>query len=256
MRSITTNGDYYKKIFQLFCRKCRKTEVDRAWAEQVFPRLVIDKMQSKILNKSGNALFSLGIGSGTGEFESSLLRQISMRYKRIHHTVVEPVKSFIERYQSLLLTEDAVKDIQFDWKEQTMQTFQKDREEQKGGKQPNNFHFISAVHSLYYASDMEDTIRFFYDLLDDGGVLMIAVTTDQSSNTKFIKNFPVIIEHNPHITVVNSSDVERSLKTLGLPYDVHAQSSSADISSVFDESSAEGNYTLHLRSSVMTSSLI
>ena len=40
---------------------------------------------------------------------------------------------------------------------------------------PRKFHFISAVHSLYYVDEPESAVSFLYDQLEDGGKLLIVM---------------------------------------------------------------------------------
>ncbi|XP_071493085.1 histamine N-methyltransferase-like [Diadema antillarum] len=241
LRSITTNGDYYQKAFRLFCEKCGKAKVDREWTRNVFPSAVVDKLRPL---PKGQSLRSLGIGSGTGDFECAQLQELSKRFDRIRHTVVEPAHAFIHQYQtSVEQDKNSFTGVEFEWREETMQKFTESF--RLANKKTSLHHLISSVHSIYYADSLPETLRGFHDrLLENGGILMVAVTTGESSNSKFARRFPDLFGQGTGTSVFDGTAVREALDSLKFPYAVHNQPSAADISVVFDASSSEGGNLL------------
>ena len=48
---------------------------------------------------------------------------------------------------------------------------------------PCKFHFISAIHSLYYVDDPQMAVDYLYNLLEDGGKLLIVM-----QDGKYLRN--------------------------------------------------------------------
>ena len=82
--------------------------------------------------------------------------------------VVEPNKDLLTKYQDKVKrNEDGVGDIGYEWHNQTFQEF---------GKTDQKYHFISAIHSMYFLGNPEGAITSLYSLLEQGGMMLIVVS--------------------------------------------------------------------------------
>ena len=98
---------------------------------------------------------------------------IRSRFKSVHNTVVDPAAKQLQMYRDLIERgKDDFEGIEFDLREQTIDEYRE--HEEKVGQKPAKYHFISAIHSLYYPDDYADTVKYLYNCLEEGGVLVIA----------------------------------------------------------------------------------
>ena len=106
-----------------------------------------------------------------GILEMGLLKEIHAVCPRINHVVVEPSHDCVERYKAAVESASStMSGLNFEWHEEKFLEFQR---RHAATSQPQRFDFISAVHCLYYVHDAVDAVKFLYDNLADGGVLLI-----------------------------------------------------------------------------------
>ena len=103
--------------------------------------------------------------------DTTMMSKLSKRYPRISNCAVEPAEGQITLYKDLVKSKtDDLQSIAFDWRKQGLDEFRKERVERGD---TTKFHFISSIHSIYYADDLEDSLRWLYDQLEDGGMMLI-----------------------------------------------------------------------------------
>ena len=108
---------------------------------------------------------------------------IRTRFKAVRNTVVDPTAKQLELYQSLVQRrKDDFEGIEFDFRQQTIDQY-RDHEKEED-TEPTKYHFISAIHSLYYAEDYADTVRYLYNCLEEGGVLLIVCVSGKFCETR------------------------------------------------------------------------
>ena len=100
---------------------------------------------------------------------ASLIRR---RFNAVHNVVVDPSPELLQMYEGLVRRmKNDFDGIEFDFRKQTIDEYRD--LEKKSGLEPSKYHFISAMHSLYYVDDYVSTVRYLYDCLEEGGILMI-----------------------------------------------------------------------------------
>lgn len=75
------------------------------------------------------------------------------------------------------MDDESFVNVVLDWRRQTWEKFYN---EYKQSIQVPKFHFISAIHSLYYIEDIEKNVLNLIDCLEDGGILLIILTTGKN----------------------------------------------------------------------------
>ena len=99
--------------------------------------------------------------------------------------MVEPSEELIDKYKSYVSsasgsTPNDLKGVDFHWYPQLLQTFKGRRDEEAD---QTKFHFISALHSLYYFDNLGKWLDYLYSLLDEGGLLIIFLTSGKNFGT-------------------------------------------------------------------------
>ena len=104
-----------------------------------------------------------------------MLAMLLQKYPRITNCVVEPAVDQIVQYKALVQSKGReLQGVNFDWRQQTMDQY---READSDGAK---FHFINAVHSMYYVEDLDSSLTYMYDLLEPGGKLLIITISGKS----------------------------------------------------------------------------
>ena len=81
---------------------------------------------------------------------------------------------------------DALKGSSFEWRIQTSDEYLD--EVTSEGKQPPKFHLITAIHVVYYAKDLQQTLKTLHSMLEDGGLLFIIVLSSKLLTLVYIMN--------------------------------------------------------------------
>ena len=109
--------------------------------------------------------------------ECHVLRELLQKFPRISNHVVEPSAEFVGKYKThVSANREEHQGIDYHWYPQRLQDFKEDREK-KGDE--TKFHFISAIHCLYFFDDLGKWLDYLYSLLDEGGVLMVILTASK-----------------------------------------------------------------------------
>ncbi|XP_072018439.1 histamine N-methyltransferase-like [Amphiura filiformis] len=170
----------------------------------------------------GRQLRTLGVGSGSGELECHILKQLLQKYPCIDNDIVEPSVELSAKYKNYVSANAAdLKGIDCHWYELLLEDYQQKRE--KDGDS-SKFHLISAIQSLYYFDDLGKCLDDLYGLLHEGGMLMIVLTTDTSAGGNLMKEFPILgSKASFEYSDVNASHVRRHFDNAGIhhyDYDV------------------------------------
>ncbi|PIK38424.1 putative histamine N-methyltransferase A [Apostichopus japonicus] len=234
LRSIFHDPDYYAKSFRAYSNLSSRLHVLKSWIENIFPMKVVETLSANTASGSSSAtLRMLGVGSGTGEADCDMISQLLPIFPKISNTVLEPAPEHIETYKRLVASRSFA-GIAWDWRQQTLDEYNNDSAQTDREK----FHFISTIHSLYYVDDAEKAVMNMYDMLQDGGVMMIIVLADDGGFGRLWRHFPMFSDDlQSHIL---SDTVKDILTTNGIKYDLVKQPSRVDVSCCFEEGNPDG----------------
>ncbi|XP_033628191.1 histamine N-methyltransferase-like [Asterias rubens] len=232
LRSLFHDPEHYVKAFQVFASHSAKYKVLANWGDNTFSNEVVKQLPCKL--NENEELRVLGIGSGSGEMESKMLAMLLQKYPRITNCVVEPAVDQIVQYKALVQSKGReLQGVNFDWRQQTMDQY---READSDGAK---FHFINAVHSMYYVEDLDSSLTYMYDLLEPGGKLLIITISDDSGTCRLFNRFTGYQDHLMHL--ISSADVRSSFDRRNIPYTQSQQKSRVEITKFLDETSEDGN---------------
>ncbi|XP_019647409.1 PREDICTED: histamine N-methyltransferase-like [Branchiostoma belcheri] len=131
------------------------------------------KVPDSIQCEPGAALRVLGIGSGSGEVDSAMLKKVLQRHKTVYNRVVEPSGEMLERYKTLVREDKSLGAVTFDWRQQTAEEYFQTKEDTK-------FHLVHAIQVLYNVEDHHATLRNMWEQVESGGYMLVAMESDHS----------------------------------------------------------------------------
>ncbi|PIK61285.1 putative histamine N-methyltransferase A [Apostichopus japonicus] len=241
---ICSDPEHYSKAYHAFENLSAKYEEFTNWSQRFFPSAVVDKLHPGL-----STLRMLGIGSGAGEAESEMLLQLLKKFHRIENTVVEPSEERILEYKTSVSNDDKLlKFVDFKWENQTIGEYQ--RMTRTREQEPERFHFISALHCLYHVKDPSDTIKFMYDSLESGGIMMVVLSTGDSGFGELWSRFPVLAMGNNYFHL-HSGHVKSTLDWMNVPhYSFHGRAF-LDITSCYHDQSTQSDLALDFITSIV-----
>jgi SAM-dependent methyltransferase len=142
----------YAECFNAFRKVSTEWTAMGKWLAKELMPLMAGRESAKILS----------IGSGTGDFDLTLMRQLKTEIHDVGYMALDPNQEhdniFSERYKESGLQLSSFRIIP--------------RPFGKGDCQ-ERFDLIHMTHCLYYITDRKDAILHAYDLLSPGGILLI-----------------------------------------------------------------------------------
>ncbi|XP_078691771.1 histamine N-methyltransferase B-like [Branchiostoma floridae x Branchiostoma belcheri] len=189
------------------------------------------QIPDSVLCESGSDVRVLGIGSGSGEVDSIILKKLLRHHDSVYSRVVEPSQDMIERYKTRVREDTSLGAVRFDWRHQTAEEYLLTEEHTK-------FNLIHAVHVLYHVSDLHATLRNMWEQLADGGHMLIEIKSDNTLYRKMWRDFG---EGDRLESVFRtSSDVKQWFDDMGVSYVTSEDETNIDVTECFKENSKTG----------------
>ncbi|XP_070575346.1 histamine N-methyltransferase-like [Ptychodera flava] len=232
LRSIFHDHKHYEDSMKLFYETVSNHGDREEWTNTVFRQVVSTKLPRI---PEGAPLRVLGVGSGNGKTDYLLITKIKERYPNIDNTAIEPIASHLDKYKALFTAErNNLEGVSTEFKQQTIEEF-----ERENGSSNDKYHFISAVHILYYLRDWQESIRYLYDILADGGVMLIVIISEHGGQTKVLrKTFP---EGEEFFKTIDSADLCKVLDKMGVKYERSRTPSRAKVIASYEDETDENN---------------
>ncbi|XP_071485284.1 histamine N-methyltransferase-like [Diadema antillarum] len=176
-----------------------------------------------------------------------MLDSLRKCFKRVRVSVVEPA-GVIREFQRLAeLRENRIADadnvLTFEWHQITLDSYMK---KSLLASQRQRFAFIIAVQSLYYVHDIDSTMDFLLDSLEEGGILLIGMNTASNKAEEFLREIP----RTKYPSVVSES-ILKYLEGYSYVVKRFSLSTTLDVTSVFDDHSADGSKLLDILTEVV-----
>ncbi|XP_071489424.1 histamine N-methyltransferase-like [Diadema antillarum] len=214
------------------------------WVTDHFQREVVDRLTQSFSGE--HEMHVLGIGTGNGCKELPMIDALGKCFKRVRVNVVEPagiIREFQQLAASLRENRADGNSLAFTWHQITLESYMK---KSLLASQRHRFAFITALQSLYYVQDIDSTMDFLLDSLEEGGILLIEINPASNQTEEFLidkpwTQFPVIVTESILKYLEGSSHV---VKRFSL------SSSTLDVTSVFDVHSADGSKLLDILTEV------
>src|ERR1035437_1593160 len=168
----------------------------------------------------------LSIGAGTGIFDEQVIQGFLRRNLRMQYEGLDPNQEVLKLLEKSLrpLTGDRL----------TVSALLSDFESFQTSKK---FNFILLVHTHYFFYDLGQSLQKAWDLLEEGGNIILYSALDiflsQFFNVTFQSNFG----HPPWL----SHHVQKALKTLNIPFRAESINAVLDISTCFGKDEKAAN---------------
>jgi len=186
-----------------------------AWLEENF-----------LVRLGSESIRLLSIGAGTGIFDKQLIQGFLRRDLRIQYEGLDPNEEVLNFLENCLRPLTGA--------ELTVSIVLSDFESYSTSKK---FNFILLVHAHYFFCDLCQNLQKAWDLLEEGGTIILYSALDiflsQFFNVTFRSNFG-------H-TAWLSHDVRKALKTLNIPFRRESIHAVLDISTCFAEDEKAAN---------------
>ncbi|XP_072013514.1 histamine N-methyltransferase-like isoform X2 [Amphiura filiformis] len=227
---LTDDLDRYNTAFETYERQA-VSHGFKAWINQCLPDVAAE------LKKTfpSDEVRMLSVGGGTGRLDSKIVRQFLPHFSKITNTVIDPSKEAISTYQTMVAdSNNQLSGITYDWNTMTLDEFKANQESNPARK----FHFISAVHSLYYPDDPQMAVSYLYDLLEDGGKLLIVMQDEDSGIERIVRKFDLFDDATNQVDAFAA--VRNQLKQLHIDYEKHMLPASYDVTPCYQDTEEGG----------------
>ncbi|XP_078659798.1 histamine N-methyltransferase-like [Branchiostoma floridae x Branchiostoma belcheri] len=192
-----------------------------------------------VLCEPGTDLRVLGIGSGSGDTDSAILKKLLQRHNSVYNRVVEPSEEMIGRYKTLVREDRSLGAVKCDWRQQTAEEYFQTKENTK-------FHLVHGIHVLYTVEDMHATLRNMWEQVADGGYMMVAMESDKSDLGKLYHKMWGEFGQGDRLKTPfrTSGDVRQWFDASGVSYVTAEFGYNIDVTECFKEESEEGQLVL------------
>ncbi|XP_072044375.1 histamine N-methyltransferase-like [Amphiura filiformis] len=244
--SVLDDEDHFLKCFDVFMKRLQeKDTTSEDWLADIVADIRPKVVQSVDQSTKGT-LKALGVGSGDGRTEDYFISHFKAYVTHIHQCLLEPNRRLAEQHQKNT-QESNWKEVIYDWREETLEEYM------EGVKESGTvvkYHFISAIHSLFYMTNPEETLGFLYDQLEDNGILLIVMASEKSIASRIALAIPS--QYNK-VTIKTSRFVLDYFDTRCIPYTLHIRDLTLDMSGygldqdVSEEASLLLDFFTHIR---------
>uniref|UniRef100_UPI00398EAF50 histamine N-methyltransferase-like n=1 Tax=Pristiophorus japonicus TaxID=55135 RepID=UPI00398EAF50 len=233
MESITSDFSYYLKTFNLYLDRTNDHVHMAKFNAEYLPDIV-----ASIGKEGSSSLNVLGVGSGSGKTDLEILGKIQCKHPglSIQNEVVEPNPEQISSYKAFVKEKSQSLNISFTWNQMTSEEYEKKAKERNEVKK---FDFIHMIHMLYYVESVQDSIKYFHNLLETNGKLLIVTVSDGGGWQSLWKTFGS--------RFINSCvylDVCKILDDMSINYQIYEVSADLDITECFIEGNEKGELLL------------
>ncbi|KAI8484311.1 hypothetical protein Bbelb_379090 [Branchiostoma belcheri] len=181
-----------------------------------------------VLCEPGADLCVLGIGSGSGETDSDILKKLLQRHDSVYNRVVEPSEEMIGRYKALVREDTSLSAVKCDWRQQTAEEyFQK---------------FQTKADTKFHLKDLYATLRNMWEQLADGGYMLVGMESDKSDWGKMeYKLRELFGQHDsPTTSFGTPADIKHWLDEMDISYVTSEDEIKMNVAECFKEDSEAG----------------
>ncbi|XP_064419264.1 histamine N-methyltransferase A-like [Latimeria chalumnae] len=226
IKNLATDPNRYKQAFLLF--KNQTTEYQNM--EDFLDGKFMEYMKSFV--KGRETIKVLSIGSGTGEVDLKILKQLQALYPGIPiiYEVLEPNVEHISQFKATVPRTPNLQNVTFVWNQLTAEEYEKKMKENKECKK---FDFIHMIHVLYYVNNFALTMKYFTSCLEKTGKLMIVILEATSGYCKFWHKYGGHLGLSD--SYISSKQIVETLEEQGIPYQCTELENELDITDCSEE---------------------
>ncbi|XP_033117911.1 histamine N-methyltransferase B-like isoform X2 [Anneissia japonica] len=232
--TLMSDHERYVTTFAEYSKRCRKYEVLDKWISLSFPEKIVNAIDVK----EAEEFKMLGVGSGTGQVETSALKQLLTKWPMINHTVVEPNSELIAQFKDLATREgNGLHGVSFNWHNLTVEQFRHETSDQS-----KKYNLIMAVQILYYVDNVEEVLKYLTSLLEDGGILFVIMVAENSCFSRIAQKFPQLESEIQH--AISSRHIEQMLTANQNEFKTYEIETKIDSTGCLDGDSEQGDHLI------------
>ncbi|KAK1789129.1 hypothetical protein P4O66_015076 [Electrophorus voltai] len=235
--SLADKYPEYMKSFQQY--------LDSSFEHQCMTAFIQAPLQNVLssIREGKTALNVMGVGSGSGEIDLEILRQLQLQHPgaKVDNEVVEPSSDMLQKYKDLVAKTPDLDHVTFTWNNMKTSEFEKDWKERNPEKKMD---FIHMIQMLYYVEDPEATLLFFRSLLRKNGKLLLIVLSGEGVWTKLWDTYGDQFCKNGMNQYLTAKDIKTFLDSRGIPYQTFCLPSYIDITNCFTPGDKKGELLL------------
>ncbi|XP_071816306.1 histamine N-methyltransferase-like isoform X2 [Apostichopus japonicus] len=242
----TLKEHQYHRSLDEFLRRCDQEQVMLKWIQNNFSR-VLDKIPSSL---NGETTRFIGVGCGNGIMDVEMLKKASELHPRLHNIGIDPNGDALGVFKERVQTEPRLDNVNIEWTQETAEKYQNVPPKSFTKEAPRS-HFIHMLHMLYHVSSIEGAIQKYYDMLVEGGVMLISLAS-RSNNQLYntFKKFETLQSNQTNSSPIErndkrySDDVIAVLEKLGFEYSVESVEYRLDVSGCLERKTEGGKLLL------------
>ncbi|XP_072043394.1 histamine N-methyltransferase-like [Amphiura filiformis] len=221
VQGILDDEKYFLTSLDTYFSRVREgTDWQTGIIAEIKPRII-----QSVNESTGKTFKALGIGSGSGRDEDFFVSHFQPHFEEIHQCIVEPNKDFINQHKTRVL-QNELKGVTYEWREERVEEFMTSLKENE------KYHFITAIHSLYYVHNLEEILGFLYDKLEENGILLTVLTTETGVNKRVVSIIP---SQYTKIIWTSSRSILDCFRTKGITAEVYDYPLMVDVSGCLDK---------------------
>ncbi|XP_076858356.1 histamine N-methyltransferase-like [Brachyhypopomus gauderio] len=241
--SLMDDDPGYSKAFQAFLDSSTEHQSVKTFVEGPL-RGILGR-----IGKGKPTLNVIGVGSGSGEMDLEIIRQIQLRHPKakVDNEVVEPSSDMLVKYKDLVSKTSGLDHVTFTWNNMKTTEFEKTWKERNPKKKMD---FIHMIQMLYYLEDPGAAVLFFRSLLRKNGKLLIILDTGDGGFAGLWDAYGAHFgkrQLNQGITVEN---MKNFLDARGITYQSYKIPAYVDITKCFIPGDEKGQHVLDLLTEV------
>ncbi|XP_038055286.1 histamine N-methyltransferase A-like [Patiria miniata] len=235
LRHLSDDADYYVTALDLYNRESRRVQRICEWVDGNLHAMATSM---DVTLQKEDSFSVLSVGAGDGIVDHRILGHLrDSAHPQLRAVILEPDSHMMQQYQDLVSKESTkLQGVDLDWRQQTFQEFQ------ATAKEDDKFHFISCINSLYYCGDLEKSLKFLYEKLDSGGLLLITILSAEGGLGKLWQHLSNTSISQRQFT---SCYLQETCKKQNIPIaEMQKISIQCDISPCFDHQLSQDGNTL------------
>jgi len=237
VKSIYEDMDYYFRSFNQFKAKVDIDKIMEQWHKQ-WP-VITNKFQFDA--SSEEQIRMITIGSGEGDVECNIFPSLLKRHPKVHVKVIEPSAESIELFKQTTKLQEIHPGLTIDWCCKTFEDYLESMSDKE--KLNEKFHLALSGHSLYYMEKWRAAVDDMFNLVKQGGILVITLCNGESSCGRLFQKYRIIGGSEMH--TLTTSDIKAHLKASEKKLEAYPRILPVNIDSIIDDvASEEGSLLL------------
>ncbi|XP_072168466.1 histamine N-methyltransferase A-like [Diadema setosum] len=236
LTSLLENEARYKDVYLTGYSRIAQKDAIYHHVTYHFEKTVLGNLK-KVFTLDGQ-FNMMGVGVGEGKHEIAVIKNLRPFYKKISSIAIEPNANLLQTYEENMQRAEVIPPVDVKFFNGTFGQYVDGR-----GNQHEKFHLISAIHSLYYLGQIEESMEQLLAALKENGILLLQIASGRTAFAKLWKVVPSLNWQDVNITFTEE-DVTREAKRRGCDVTKIPLQLTLDVTELFDEASDFGNKIL------------